>query len=174
MSATRPRSRPSAALLLEAEGDIVLDGQVREQRIGLEHHVGRPPIGRHAREILAVEQDVAGIRPLETGDHPQQRGLAAPGRSEQREELAGINVERQPIDGGESAEALGQTIDTQQRTRIALGRQSGTLSRSDRMHRFPNDGARHDRACPGAIPSAYSAIVRSESPHAGGDKMRQR
>jgi hypothetical protein len=64
---------------------------------------------------------VAGIRLFKTGDQTQQRGLAAAGRSEQREELAFIDVERQLIDDGGVAEALGQRLDAQQRTQIRIG-----------------------------------------------------
>jgi hypothetical protein len=34
--------------LPEAEGDVGFDGHVGEQRVGLEHHVGRPAMGRDA------------------------------------------------------------------------------------------------------------------------------
>ncbi len=86
--------RPGQAFLLETEGDIALDGQMREQRIALEHHIDRTPMRRHRRKIDAVEQDAAGARPLEAGDQAQQRGLAAAGGSEQRKKLARIDVER--------------------------------------------------------------------------------
>ena len=51
---------PGKALLLESERDIGLDGEMREQRIVLEHHVDGPPVGRHGREIDPVEQNAAG------------------------------------------------------------------------------------------------------------------
>ena len=76
------------AVLLQPEGDIARDGEMRKQRVALEHHVDRPPVRRHAGQILAVEQDAARVRRLEAGEHAQQRGLAAAGRPEQREELA--------------------------------------------------------------------------------------
>ena len=36
-------------LVLQAVADILLDRHVREERVGLEHHVDRPLVGRHAR-----------------------------------------------------------------------------------------------------------------------------
>ena len=45
-------------------------------------------------EILAVEQHAARVRRLEAGQQPQQRGLAAAGRPEQREEFALLDIER--------------------------------------------------------------------------------
>ena len=43
----------AAAFLLEAERDVLLHRHVREQRVGLEHHVDRPLVGRHARSCPA-------------------------------------------------------------------------------------------------------------------------
>ena len=44
--------RLGQSILLEPERDIARDGQMRKQRVALEHHVDRPPIGRHRRDIL--------------------------------------------------------------------------------------------------------------------------
>jgi hypothetical protein len=79
---------------------------------------------------------MAGVRPLEAGDQPQQRRLAATGRSEQRKKLAFINVEGQMIDDGGGAEALGQSLDAQQRTRVRIGpRRKVLFRRGDRTLR---------------------------------------
>jgi hypothetical protein len=102
---------------------------MREQHVALEHQVDRPPIRRHRRQIDTVEQDVAGVRPLEAGDQPQQRRLAATRRPEQRKKLAFINVEGQMIDDGGGAEALGQSLDAQQRTRVRIGPRRKVLFR---------------------------------------------
>ena len=64
---------------------------------------------------LPVEQDAAFVRRLESGEHPQQRGLAAAARAEQREELAGPDVERQPVHRAKGAELLHHRLDAQQR-----------------------------------------------------------
>ena len=57
---------------------------------------------------LAADMDAARIRHLEARDHAQRRGLAAARRAQQREELAGRDVERHPVDGDDAAvEALG-------------------------------------------------------------------
>ena len=44
--------------------------------------------GRHARQVLAVDDDPPGVRPVEAGDEAQRGRLAAAGRAEQRDELA--------------------------------------------------------------------------------------
>ena len=62
---------------LQPEGDIVAHRQMRKQRVVLEHHVDRPLMRQHMRDVAAVEQDAALVRRLEAGQHPQQRGLAA-------------------------------------------------------------------------------------------------
>ncbi|MCY1301652.1 hypothetical protein D9M70_512770 [compost metagenome] len=61
------------AVLLQSEGDVLADRQVRKQRIGLEHHVGRPPVRRNIGDIGPFQPDGAGCRRLEAGDHPEQR-----------------------------------------------------------------------------------------------------
>ena len=58
------------ALLLEAEGDVGFDIEMRKQRVALEHHVDGAPVRRHAGHIDPVEQDAAGARALEPGDQP--------------------------------------------------------------------------------------------------------
>src|SRR6185503_2199665 len=58
-----------------------------------------------------VQRDRATLGALEAGDQPQQRALAAPRRTEHREELAARDVERHVIDGRERAESLADAIE---------------------------------------------------------------
>ena len=60
----------------------------------------------HLGRVLPMEADRAGIGELEAGDDAQQRGLARSGRTQQREQLAGGDVEVETIDRDEAAEAL--------------------------------------------------------------------
>ena len=64
---------------------------VREQRVALEHGVHRTLFRRLVGEVLAVEPDAARVGRIEAGDHAQQRGLAAAGGAEQREEFARLD-----------------------------------------------------------------------------------
>ena len=82
----------------QAEGDVLGDGAVREQGIGLEDHAHVPLVYRHVGDVTTADEDAALIDRLETGDHPQGRRLAAAGRAEQREEFARTDVERHVID----------------------------------------------------------------------------
>src|SRR5262249_24294333 len=79
---------PAAGLVLrdlvaaKTERDVVVDVEVGEQRVVLEHRVDVSLVWRHRGDVLAVEQDLAGGRALEAGDHPQRRRLAAARRTE--------------------------------------------------------------------------------------------
>ena len=87
------------ALQLQPEADVLGNRHVREERVVLEDHVHVALRRRHVRDVLALEQDPALCRVLEAGDHPQRRRLAAAARAEQREELAGGDLERDGIRG---------------------------------------------------------------------------
>ena len=91
---------------LQAVGDVLLHGHVGEERVGLEHHVDRPLIGRQAAHILAIDEDAPRGRRLEAGQHAQQGGLAAAGAAQQAEQLAPIDLDVDVVDRGELAEAL--------------------------------------------------------------------
>ena len=93
-------------VLMQAESDVSGDGEMRKQRVALEHHVDGTAVRRNRRKVLAGEQHLPLVGRLEAGEHAQQRGLAAAGGAEQREELAGIDVEAEPIDRGNAGKAL--------------------------------------------------------------------
>ena len=56
-------------ILFQAEGDILLNGHMGKQGVGLEHHIDRPLIGRHARQIHAVEHNLPGGRLFKARQH---------------------------------------------------------------------------------------------------------
>ena len=84
-----------------------------KQRIILEHHVDRTLVRQNRRDVSTIEQDAALVGHLETGEHPQQRGLAATAGAEQGEKLAGPDVERQSIHRPETAEVFHHRVDAQ-------------------------------------------------------------
>ena len=96
---------------LEAVADIVLDIQMREDRIVLKDHIGRPLVGRQVDGRMAVDADVPGCRGVEAGDRAQKGGLAAAGWSEQREEFAGGNVEADIVERAIDAVIAADVID---------------------------------------------------------------
>ena len=89
---------PADALHLQAVLDVLLHGEVREQRVVLEDGVDVAVVGRRARDVLSAEQHRTARRQFEPGDHAQHGGLARPRRPEQREELALADLEVDVVD----------------------------------------------------------------------------
>ena len=114
ISCTR-RLRCSACCfrVLEAELDVLRDRQVGEQAVALEDHAHVALVGRGAGDVGAGHQHGAGVGELEAGRDAQRRGLAAPGRSEQRDELALAYVEVEALerDGGPERLADGDEVE---------------------------------------------------------------
>jgi hypothetical protein len=93
-------------LATQAEGYVVEDLQMRKECIALEHHVDRPAVRRRVRVVFALEQDRALVGDFKAGDDSQQRALAAPARTEQRDELALFDDEGNVVHGGNVVESL--------------------------------------------------------------------
>src|SRR5689334_17574602 len=70
-------------------------------------HAGR----RSGRRVEAVEGDHPAGWAEEGGQHLDGGGLARPVGPEEREELAGTDLERDAIDGADVAERLDQVLD---------------------------------------------------------------
>ncbi len=77
---------------LEAEGDVVVHGHVREQRVGLEDHADIALVRLQRALVLAVDDERAAGRRFEAGDHAQDGRLAAARRSEEGDEFALLDV----------------------------------------------------------------------------------
>ena len=96
---------------LQAVGDVVEDGLVRPQRVGLEHQAETAFLGGQLEAAFAVEDlavadmDGAGLRAFEAGDGAQQRGLAAAGRTEQGDHFAALQFHRHALQDGIGAGA---------------------------------------------------------------------
>ena len=91
----------------KAEGDVVEDAHVREERVVLEDHADVAPVHRGVGDILAIEQDLAGLGFDEPGDGAQQRGLAAARGTEQGEEIALGEDQRDVVERTDLAVTLG-------------------------------------------------------------------
>ena len=81
----------------QAEHHIGEIGEMREQREVLEHQPDAAPLRRLEARSPATSRSLirmrAGARPLDAGGKPQQRRLAASGRTEQRDDLARRDIE---------------------------------------------------------------------------------
>ena len=78
------------ALCLEPQRDVVPYGSPRKQRWILKHD---DPGWERSRDRIAVLAQHAGSRRLKSRDQTQQGRLAATGRPQQRDELAGLDAE---------------------------------------------------------------------------------
>ena len=108
-SATRPRRSAFGDVLeAKAEADVLLDGEVGEERVALEDGVDGPLVRRRLGDVRVADDDAPRVGALEAGDHAQRRRLAAAGRAEQREELAAADLERDVVDGGHVVERLAE------------------------------------------------------------------
>ena len=96
------------ALAAQAERDVAAHVEVLEERVALEDGVDVALVRRGAGDVVAADLHGAGGGVVEAGDHPQRGGLAAARRAQQREELAGRDVEVDVVDDGGAAELLGQ------------------------------------------------------------------
>ncbi len=113
-----------ALLAGQPEADVRGHRQVREQR-ALLRHVADPAVLRRPRPAgagdgRAAERDRAGVRVVEAGDQPQQRGLAAAGRAEHGGQRARRHVQVDPTQHLGGAERLGDAGEGECRHAVAL------------------------------------------------------
>jgi hypothetical protein len=108
----------------QAEGDVLVDRQVREERVALEHHIHRAFVRRDIVHVLARDADGARGGRLETAEHAHHCGLAAAGGAEQGEEFLSVDLEGQIINGGEIAKGFGDALELDERLfgRVCPGR----------------------------------------------------
>src|SRR5690606_18328927 len=111
----------------QPEGDVLAHGEVREERVVLEHEPDAAPLRRHrdavADERLPVERNGPAVGRLEAGDAAQRGRLAAPARSEERERLALLDLEREAVDDRQHAvgELLREAGNGQERVHAESG-----------------------------------------------------
>ena len=111
----------------QPERDVLVDVEVGEQGVALEHGVDRSLVRLVPGDVLAADGDVARRRLLQAGDHPQRRRLAAAGGTEQREERTARHGQAQVVDSHEVAEAFRDAGQPQVAASPALGGSSHRL-----------------------------------------------
>jgi hypothetical protein len=102
MASARPHAQP--------ERDVFEDGQVLEQRVVLEHEADAPVLHALMRGGIAAKMHVAGIRHLQPRDHAQHRRLARSRRSEDADELAGRDLDRDAVQHRLRAKAVADAL----------------------------------------------------------------
>src|SRR3546814_955001 len=109
----RGNFRFGAATVLQPEGDVALDGEIREQGVGLEHDAEVALGDRQGRYVPTGLLDGAARLQVEPGNGAQEGGLAATGRAQEADEFAVLDVERDIAQRREFAELLAEVADTQ-------------------------------------------------------------
>ena len=83
----------------QPEPDVVRDGEVRVERVVLEHHRDVPVLRREVVHDAIADRHRPVGDVLEPRDHPQRRRLAAARRADEHEELAVLDVQREVLHG---------------------------------------------------------------------------
>jgi hypothetical protein len=112
--ARQRRDRTDRIVALEIDDDIVERGHLAEQPEVLERARDAAADPRARREMIqnrAVEADGPLVRPQETGDHVEDRGLAGAVGSDQAADLAAFDRERALVERPQAAETLGNSAD---------------------------------------------------------------
>ncbi len=78
---------------LQSEGDVVVDGHVRVERVVLEDHRDVAILGRDVVDEALADEDVAARLLFEPGDHAKGGRLAATGGSDEHEELFVLDLQ---------------------------------------------------------------------------------
>ena len=101
-----------ARLDAETERHVLEHAHMAEQRVMLEDEPHLPFAHMLLRGVLALQQNPAAVGRFQPGDDPEQRGLAAARRAEQRDKLAIWKIERDIAEGGKIPEPLVDAFDT--------------------------------------------------------------
>ena len=121
----RFRQPLGAGLDAKAEGDVLEDGEVAEQRVVLENEAHPAVLRTLPRRVHPAEQDLSGVRNLQARDGAQERGLPAAGRPQQRHQLPVGDVQRHVLQHLVlSVVGLGEVLDVDAHRAILLSSHS--------------------------------------------------
>ena len=109
---------PSLETAVHADEDVLERRHLLEQPDVLE----RPPdaalgrrVGRHAGDVLVLEDDRARRRLVDARDHVEERRLAGAVRADQADDRAPLDREVDVVDGDEAAELLAELLDLEEK-----------------------------------------------------------
>ena len=92
---------------LQTECEVLANGLVRIERVALEHHRQIALLWRHARHVLAIDQDAPTCRSVEARDQPKDGALAAARRSNEHQQFAVCDLQ---IQVGQRSDTAGKTL----------------------------------------------------------------
>ena len=92
--------------------DVVEDGEMRIERVVLEHHRDVAGGRLEAVDPAIADPDRAGVELFEPRNEAQQRRLAAAGRPQQDEALAAFNFEIDAVDRRVRAEPFADVLES--------------------------------------------------------------
>ena len=85
--------RARRADVFQSERHVLVDGHVRVERVGLEDHRQPALRRRNVVDAAAIDSQLTFGHGLEPRDHPQQRRLAATGRTDEDDEFSVFDAE---------------------------------------------------------------------------------
>ena len=116
----------------EPELDVLEDRHEGEECEGLPDQRRVPPPGLQLVHAHAVQPNLPGAGPVETGDHAQGRRLAASARPHEGDELAGLDFHAYVAHGLHRAEALADVVQDEKcighRVRLPCGRRTSSTN----------------------------------------------
>ena len=151
-SRARAAGRPPPASSI-ARLDVLDGGEERDEVAALHHHPD--PAGPQPRavgvvergELPAVEDDPAGVRPQQPGEHRQERRLAAPRRPHEARRLAAPELEGQAAQHGRLPGAvvvgLADRLDPHEGVRVRPGELGHALQSAPRRGGAPEHVGLH-------------------------------
>ena len=77
----------------QAVADVLRDVHVRKQCAALEDDIRGPAMGRNRRHVGSTDEDAALAGMLEAGHDPEEGGLAAAARTQERHEFVVVDRE---------------------------------------------------------------------------------
>src|SRR5206468_5906 len=119
-------ARPHA----QAEGHVLEDGHVPEERVVLEDEPHPPHAHVALGLVLALEEDDARVGRLQARDDAEEAGLAGARRPEQGHQLARGDGHADGVDRGEASELLGDVPDFDAHAASRAGSSRGATLRA--------------------------------------------
>src|SRR5215471_733782 len=101
------RLRQTSALHPQAEGDVVLYGEMREQGVMLKHDIDAADIGRLVVHNRAADADLTAVRGFQPPNQAQRGSLAAAAGPEQSKKFALVNGQSEIVYRQGSGETFG-------------------------------------------------------------------